>query len=152
MYKNFQEDDTQKPLILIVSEEWDGDLVWWKDLGFTLCFFLSLQIFFYHVHVLLHLSSMYKKEHLLGRCVIAEVSSSASSYQQQDLKNPNLHLEHALKSPKKMEIILQAFQFLKLGDMLPTLIESHNDTVLSLFFHNKLLIKIFPPSSLVPRI
>lgn len=25
---------------LIVSEEWDGDLVQWKDLGFTLCFFL----------------------------------------------------------------------------------------------------------------
>ena len=86
VYKKFQEDDTQEPLILIVSEEWDGDLVWWKDLGFTLCFFLSSQIFFYHVHVLLHLSSMYKKEHLLGRCVIPEVSSSASSYQQQDLK------------------------------------------------------------------
>ena len=61
-------------------------------------------------------------------------------------KNPNLHLEHALKSPKKMEIILQAFQFLKLGDMLPTLIESHNDIVLSLFFHNKLLIKKIPPT------
>ena len=43
-----------------------------------------------------------------------------------------------------MKIILQAFQFLKLGDMLPTLIESHNDTVLSLFFH-KLLIKKIPP-------
>ena len=88
LYKNFQEDDTQKPLTLTVSEEWDGDLAWWKDLGFTLCFFLSLQIFFYHVHVLLHLSSLYKKEHLLRRYVIPEVSRSASSYQQQDLKKP----------------------------------------------------------------